>query len=229
MLARLVRPLGPLVRGLSRFRALPVRARRAFAGAGHDPRESYARLMSYFSPEQKTAIYTDGMRELVNNADSFEWTYAFMRESGESLGIRLLQYSDAMTYLPGDILTKVDIASMANGLECRSPMLDHEFVDLVAGMPVDRKMRGMRTKAILKEAFADLLPPAIGARRKMGFGVPLDHWFRSELRGMLDSAQRALQVIDLLFRSLSQTGFVFFSALPLFVGLISLFSRSLSS
>ena len=79
-------------------------------------------------------------------------------------------------------MTKVDTASMAFGLECRQPFLDHRVVELAARMPIDMKFRRGRGKRILREAFADLLPPPIRRRRKMGFGVPLDHWLRHEMR-----------------------------------------------
>jgi asparagine synthase (glutamine-hydrolysing) len=74
---------------------------------------------------------------------------------------------------------------MAYGLEARCPLLDQEVVDLAAGMPIEWKMRGGRGKQILIETFSDLLPPAIQTRSKMGFGVPLDHWFRGELQPLL--------------------------------------------
>ena len=77
-------------------------------------------------------------------------------------------------------MTKVDIASMAHGLECRQPFLDYRVVELAARMPVGLKFRRGRGKRILREAFADLLPRPIRRRRKMGFGVPLDHWFRHD-------------------------------------------------
>ena len=79
-------------------------------------------------------------------------------------------------------MTKVDIASMAHGLECRQPFLDYRVVELAARMPRRLKFRYGRGKRILREVFADLLPEPIRRRSKMGFGVPLDHWFRHELR-----------------------------------------------
>ena len=92
-----------------------------------------------------------------------------------------------MTYLPGDLLVKVDLASMAHSLECRGPFLDHRVVELAAAMPLDRKLRlrSGRSKVVLKQAFADLLPPAIKTRSKMGFGVPIGRWFRDELKDEL--------------------------------------------
>ena len=95
--------------------------------------------------------------------------------------------ADLLTYLPGDLLVKVDLASMAHSLECRGPFLDHRVVELAAAMPLDRKLRlrSGRSKVVLKQAFADLLPPAIRTRAKMGFGVPIGRWFRDELKDEL--------------------------------------------
>ena len=90
--------------------------------------------------------------------------------------------ADLVTYLPCDLMTKVDIASMAHGLECRQPFLDYRVVELAARMPGRLKFRRGRGKRILREAFGDLLPESIQRRPKMGFGVPLDQWFRHELK-----------------------------------------------
>ena len=183
-LARFLMPFGPVARALSQWRALPIRARRAFAGAGHDPREGYARLMSYFSPEQKTRIYSEEMRAEVDAIDSYEWMYAFMKESGEPLGVRLLQYSDAMTYLPGDILTKVDIATMANSLEGRSPLLDHELVEWALRLPDALSTKRSEGKLVLKALARKYLPASVIDRPKMGFGIPINDWFAGELQPM---------------------------------------------
>jgi asparagine synthase (glutamine-hydrolysing) len=92
--------------------------------------------------------------------------------------------ADLLTYLPCDLLVKVDMASMAHSLECRGPFLDHRVVELALAIPIERKLRlrGGRSKVVLKQAFSELLPPAIRYRSKMGFGVPLDRWFRGELK-----------------------------------------------
>jgi asparagine synthase (glutamine-hydrolysing) len=106
--------------------------------------------------------------------------------------------ADILTYLPCDLLVKVDMASMAHSLECRGPFLDHRVVELAVSLPVRRKLRlrGGRSKVVLKEAFADLLPPSIRNRPKMGFGVPLDRWFRGPLKDELRSV-----LLDPLARS----------------------------
>lgn len=90
-------------------------------------------------------------------------------------------YTDLQTYLPFDILTKVDIASMANSLEVRCPFLDHKVVEMALRLPGPSKLG----KRGLRETFADLLPPKIAGRGKMGFGVPLTHWFRNELKPLV--------------------------------------------
>src|SRR5262249_23669866 len=106
--------------------------------------------------------------------------------------------ADLLLYLPDDLLHKVDMASMAHSLECRGPFLDPRVVQLALAMPLRRKLRlrGGRSKVVLKQAFADLLPPTIRTRPKMGFGVPIDRWFRGELKDevrsvLLDPGARA--------------------------------------
>ena len=94
-------------------------------------------------------------------------------------------YFEATAKLTGDMLTKVDRMSMANSLEVRSPMLDHELAELAARIPHEAKMRNGKGKAILVEAVGDRLPPDLLTRPKKGFGVPLSIWFRGELREFL--------------------------------------------
>jgi asparagine synthase (glutamine-hydrolysing) len=94
---------------------------------------------------------------------------------------RMLQVNFA-TYLPDDLLVKTDRCTMANSLEARCPLLDTALMEYVAGLPDAAKLDGRRTKAILRDAFADLIPPEVDRRPKTGFGVPLDAWFRGELR-----------------------------------------------
>ena len=90
--------------------------------------------------------------------------------------------ADLQTYLPCDLLTKVDVASMAHGLECRSPFLDHRVVELAVTIPYACKVQGRNMKWILKQTFGDLIPPAVISAKKKGFSIPLDDWFRNEHR-----------------------------------------------
>jgi asparagine synthase (glutamine-hydrolysing) len=93
-----------------------------------------------------------------------------------------VQYLDYKTYLPGDILTKVDRASMAHSLEVRVPILDHELVDWVSGVPSSLKLNGREGKYLFKKALERRLPHDVLYRQKMGFAVPLAAWFRNELK-----------------------------------------------
>jgi asparagine synthase (glutamine-hydrolysing) len=167
---------------------LPSRARRLLEAISRNPEESYARTVSYFSPEAKDGLYRPEIRHRLAATDSF----AILREhfrawDGRDLVARTL-HADTLTYLPGDLLAKVDIASMAVGLEARSPLLDHPLVELAASLPSSLKLGGRQGKRVLRRAVRDLLPREILARRKMGFGVPIARWMRAELRPLAQEA-----------------------------------------
>jgi asparagine synthase (glutamine-hydrolysing) len=102
--------------------------------------------------------------------------------------LSLIQYIDMKTYLPGDILTKVDRASMAHSLEVRVPLLDHEFVEWVSGLPSSSKLRNGEGKYIFKKALKPYLSDDILYRKKMGFSIPLAAWLRGPLRGAMKQA-----------------------------------------
>jgi len=91
-------------------------------------------------------------------------------------------WADLHTYLPDDLMVKVDVASMAHGLETRSPLLDHVLLEWAAGIPAEVKMAGGRTKALFKRAMEPYLPREVIYRKKMGFGCPIDEWLRAELK-----------------------------------------------
>jgi len=175
---------GPL-EGWAR-RWLPSRAVRFLGAVSARPEESYARTVSYFSPEEKAALYSDEMRTAVGSLDSYELLYDLYRRSDAPDLLGRTLYVDTLTYLPGDLLVKVDIATMANSLEGRSPFLDHDLVEFAASLPSDFKLRRGQGKYLLRKAAADLLPSPILTRPKMGFGVPISRWFRGELRPFLN-------------------------------------------
>ena len=107
-----------------------------------------------------------------------------------------LLYLNFKTYLLDDLLVKMDRSAMANSLEARSPFLDTALAEYAASLPDRMKLRWGRTKYILKEAFADLLPEKILRRGKMGFGVPLGSWFRGELREYLQDVLCSPQALS---------------------------------
>lgn len=154
------------------------------------PEARYRQLVTIFSPERRRRLYSPEFANQLHGHDSASTIESLYGQLTARDFLSRTSFVDLVTYLPGDILTKVDIASMAHGLECRSPFLDHEIVELVLRMSIDRKLRGRRRKVILREAFGHLLPLSIQRRAKMGFGVPLDHWFRGPLRGVLEETVR---------------------------------------
>ena len=118
----------------------------------------------------------------LNSADFLKPWFAQANGSG-IVDATLL--TDTMTYLPNDLLVKVDIASMAVSLEARSPFLDHKVIEFAASLPENLKLKGITTKYILKKMLKKLLPAENLERPKMGFGVPIGHWFRGELKGFM--------------------------------------------
>ncbi|WP_225837912.1 asparagine synthase (glutamine-hydrolyzing) [Streptomyces sp. NK08204] len=142
----------------------------------------YARMMSYFLPEQKHALYTEQQREATSGVDSYVLLDRAFRESRAVSRVNQLMDVDVNSYLPGDLLVKVDISTMANSLEARSPFLDHHLMEWAARLPAELKVRHGTTKYLLKKSLEDWLPHEVLHRPKQGFGVPLAHWLRTELK-----------------------------------------------
>jgi asparagine synthase (glutamine-hydrolysing) len=151
-----------------------------------DVPKRHLKMICYFSEEDKPSLYSEAFKKRLGANLGIAQRYlgdAFARCAKEDFVNQML-YVDFKTYLPECLMAKVDIATMAASLEGRSPLLDHEFVELVYGLPGDWKLRGLRGhKWIMKEAFKDRLPPLIRNRNKMGFGIPLGKWFRGPLKG----------------------------------------------
>ena len=148
-----------------------------------DPARNYAEQIKIFNAKEKEDIYTKDFSENLNNTNPLDFLLKKFQEAETNDLLGKLLYVDIHSYLPEDLLVKMDIATMANSLEARVPFLDHELMEYVAGVPSHLKLRGSMTKFILKKAFSDLLPPTILKRKKMGFGVPISRWFRNELKG----------------------------------------------
>ncbi len=144
-----------------------------------------AQWMCNFNNKMKNELYTDGFKQLTREYDSFEIVLEKYTEAQADNFIDKTLYADISLYLADTLLVKIDIASMANSLEARSPLLDHELMEFVARIPHRLKINGNKTKIILKEIFKDILPEDIIYRKKMGFGVPIAVWFRNELKEMV--------------------------------------------
>jgi asparagine synthase (glutamine-hydrolysing) len=143
---------------------------------------NYAEQVKIFNAGEKGSLYSPEFMEAMGSIDSFEYLLSKFEEAETEDLIEQLLYLDINTYLPEDLLVKMDIATMANSLEARVPFLDHHFMEFIATIPPRLKLKGTVTKYILKEAFSDFLPQPILTREKMGFGVPVSRWFRDELR-----------------------------------------------
>jgi asparagine synthase (glutamine-hydrolysing) len=145
----------------------------------------YLDAIAFFQPDEKQALYTRDVRREIDGRSADAW-YArrLQRFAGLPAHSRMMRL-DFETYLPGDVLTKVDRMSMAHSIESRVPLLDNHVVDFAASLPAALKIRDGRRKHILKEAVRDLLPDDVLSRRKQGFGVPLGAWFRGGLADLL--------------------------------------------
>ena len=157
------------------------RARRLLGNLALDPAERYARYVQIFDGEQRNALYTDEFSAALGGSDALE-TIVAPWQAASGLDVRdIMLEVDSATYLPGDLIAKIDIATMAHALEARSPLLDHEVLELAAALPAELKIRGREKKWILRRAMRGWIPDEILDRPKQGFSVPVSDWLRDEL------------------------------------------------
>ncbi len=148
-----------------------------------DYRSRYMDYTSYFTNPQKAKLYTDEFKQGVWQDNTYDLIAEKFDQSGSDNRTEQAVYTDFATYLPDDLLVKVDIASMTVALEGRSPFLDHEMLELSAQIPFHLKIKGLDNKKyILKEALRGIIPDEVMFRPKMGFGIPIADWFRGELK-----------------------------------------------
>jgi asparagine synthase (glutamine-hydrolysing) len=158
------------------------RAKATLQSLARTPLEGYFNSVSIFRPAEKARIFTPEFRAALGDYDSIQVFREHYDRAGTDDLLSRIQYVDIKTYLADDILTKVDRASMAVSLEVRAPILDHVFMELVARLPSSLKLRGGETKYIFKKALSPFLSNDVLHRPKQGFAIPLDRWFRSELK-----------------------------------------------
>ena len=176
-------PLGRWYPGLA-WAPRVFRAKATLQSLSRDPLDGYVNSVSAFRSEQRRHAFTgDFRRELADYDPMDVMRYHYHRSGSDDLLSRV-QYLDIKTYLPDDILAKVDRASMAVSLEVRAPLLDHKFMERVATMPSHLKLRNGTGKYIFKKALEKVLPHDILYRSKQGFAIPLEHWLRGELKEM---------------------------------------------
>ncbi|MDQ3636360.1 MAG: asparagine synthase C-terminal domain-containing protein [Acidobacteriota bacterium] len=167
--------------------ALPhnVRGKNFLYNASLDSIDRYIDSISQFGKLKKNSLYTGKFKAKLNgNSNSSEAIYQQIAESiSTGNPVDNLLYLDSKTYLPSDILTKVDRMSMATSLEVRVPLLDQELIDFVTQkIPTSLKLKGNVTKYIFKKSLEGLVPKEILYREKQGFGVPIGEWINSQLR-----------------------------------------------
>ncbi len=165
----------------------PLRAKSTLRNLSLDPAAAYFNSVYGAMANERHALLGNDVRAQLNGYDPFELFLDHFNRARTDDPLTRVQYVDIKTYLTDDILTKVDRASMAVSLEVRCPLLDHQFMEMVARIPSKMKLRGREGKYIFKRAVSALLPPEILTRRKKGFVVPLAEWLRSDLYAMANS------------------------------------------
>ena len=194
------RGLIPAWRGLRRLtvalenRARPHKRRPPFPSTradqilGMDGITRYKHLLAFFTDDEKRPLLTPEFQEAIGQTRTTDYLAGHFR-SGAAAGSDMLNrylHLDLETFLPEDILFKVDVTSMANSLECRSPFLDHELIEFAFSLPGRYKLSATgRHKHILKEAFRDWLPAGFMDRPKKGFSAPIGRWLKDDLSEMM--------------------------------------------
>jgi asparagine synthase (glutamine-hydrolysing) len=147
--------------------------------------ERYLGWMSAISPSLKTELTSRDFKSRLNGDKPID---VLQKWFDKTVGLEIIDatmFTDQMSYLPNDLLPKVDIATMAVSLESRSPLLDHKVIEFAASLPQNIKINGTETKSLLKKVAARLVPKEVVYRRKMGFGVPIGSWIRNDMNAFV--------------------------------------------
>ncbi|NOQ63324.1 MAG: amidotransferase 1, exosortase A system-associated [Methyloprofundus sp.] len=158
------------------------RAKSTLQAIGRSSIEGYYHSISFNSDAMRAALFSDKLKNELQGYQAIEVFHRHLKNAPTDDSLSLIQYLDFKTYLVGDILTKVDRASMAHSLEVRVPLLDHELVEWIAKLPSALKLNQSEGKYLFKKSLEPYLPNDILYRPKMGFGVPLASWFRGPLK-----------------------------------------------
>jgi asparagine synthase (glutamine-hydrolysing) len=170
-----------------RYLSLDFRLKQFLKGVGVSSEVRFFLWRGAFSNAERNELLRPDIRRELYKENAYEEIYRYVRRSGLTKELERILYLSMKLYLQDNNLVTVDRASMANGLEVRSPLLDRDLVDFVCRLPMEYKLNGLRTKYILKKAAEEFLPRNIIYRKKKGFGVPLAQWLAGDLREfMLD-------------------------------------------
>jgi asparagine synthase (glutamine-hydrolysing) len=165
----------------------PLRAKATLQELARDSLGAYFCSVSFCRDELRARLFSPAMRRELQGYSAIDLLARHMARSGSEHPLSQVQYADLKTYLPGDILTKVDRASMANSLEVRVPLLDHTLVEWAAQVPPTLKLQGREGKFVFKSALEPYVPRNVLYRPKQGFAVPLAGWFRGPIRARLNT------------------------------------------
>jgi asparagine synthase (glutamine-hydrolysing) len=165
----------------------PLRAKHTFEELAQSPADAFFHSIAVTSDAMRHRLFSNGFKRELDGYEAKSLIERQMATANTDDPLAQALYTDFKTWLPGDILTKVDRASMTNSLEVRAPFLDHQFVEWAATLPAGLKLRGKTSKYILKRALEPLLPRKILYRRKQGFSMPLAKWLRGPLQSRLRS------------------------------------------
>jgi len=166
----------------------PLRAKSTLQALARSSAEGYFHSISVLPDALRERLYTPAFKSALQGYRSVDLIREHMDNAPAEHHLSKAQYVDMKTYLPGDILTKVDRASMAHSLEVRVPLLDHPFVEWAGRVDAAYKLRGREGKYLFKKAMEPDVPADILYREKMGFGVPLAQWFRGPLREQVEAS-----------------------------------------
>jgi asparagine synthase (glutamine-hydrolysing) len=175
----------------------PLRAKTSLQALGRSGEEAYADAVGVTSRRVRSMIYGDEFVRLINGHRAEDRYVRAMKDAPAADSLSRAQYADLKIWLPGDILTKVDRASMAVSLEAREPLLDHRLVEFAARVPAKLRLRGGTGKWLLKRALGRFLPDEILRRRKMGFVTPVSAWFRGALADEAATVARSPALAEL--------------------------------
>jgi asparagine synthase (glutamine-hydrolysing) len=159
-----------------------LRARATFNGMAAGSVEAYTNSVSLTKPKELNAMLSKEFRNRLGGYETLDLMEAHARNAQTDDPLSLIQYLDYQTYLPGDINTKVDRASMQHSLETREPLMDHKLIEFAASIPSSLKIKNGEGKYILKKAYENRLSHDLLYRPKMGFGVPIADWFKNQLK-----------------------------------------------
>ncbi len=166
-----------------------------------DPADGFYRTNTFMTDGQLQQLLSEKMQTACSSYDAGDYTRQYWNHLSGADHVSRMLYTDLKTYLPGDILVKVDRTSMAHSLEVRAPLLDHSIIEYAASLPSRWKIQNKQKKVVLRKAFAQLLPEDFLARRKQGFTVPLASWFRGELRALTEQELLENRSLDHFFKA----------------------------